>query len=118
MYELVFWKYVEGVYLNNHLVYEALLNNQVVIGLEEIPVSIILNRIQNVFSDWDKIDENSWNNTKGSGAFQIKVTNQSIKIDCYGTQGKHMDLIVNVLEEFNCPLYDPQIPIRHDEFME
>jgi len=118
MYELVFWKYIDGVYLNNHLVYEAILNNEIVEGLDEIPIIIILNRIQNSFSDWEKVDENSWKNSIGSGAFQIKFTAQSVKIDCYGTQGKHMEMLVNIIEEFKYLLYDPQIPIRYDEFQE
>ncbi len=118
MYELVFWKYLDGVYLNNHLVYEAIIENELLDGLEEIPGLIILNRIQNLFSHWDKIDNNSWKNANGNGAFQINFTNQSLKIDCYGTEGKHMDKLVGILEEFKCPLYDPQIPIRYDEFTE
>ena len=118
MYELVFWKYIDGVYLNNHLVYEAILNNEIVEGLDEIPIIIILNRIQNSFSDWEKVDENSWKNSIGSGAFQIKFTAQSVKIDCYGTQGKHMEMLVNIIEEFKYLLYDQQIPIRYDEFQE
>jgi hypothetical protein len=28
------------------------------------------------------------------GAFQVLTTSQSIQIDCYGTEGKTMDLLV------------------------
>jgi hypothetical protein len=41
-----------------------------------------------------------------------------IKIDCYGTEGKTMDALVNIMEEFKCPLYDPQVPERYDEMSE
>jgi hypothetical protein len=41
------------------------------------------------------------------GAFQVLTTSQSIQIDC-GTEGKTMDLLVSVMEEYKCPLYDPQ----------
>ena len=116
MYELVFWKYSEGIYLNHHLVYEAIAEGQMIDGLEDIPVTIIVNRLQNKFFHWDKVDENSWQNPDGGGAFQIKLTKQSVKIDCYGTQGKQMDVMASVMEEFQCPLYDPQIPFRYDEF--
>jgi hypothetical protein len=30
------------------------------------------------------------------GAFQVLTTSQSIQIDCYGTEGKTMDLLVSV----------------------
>lgn len=118
MYELLFWNYQEGIYLNHHEVYEAILEGKKINGLEEIPQQVILNRIATVFKDWEKVDENSWKNPSGKGAFQVKTNNQSVTIDCYGTEGKTMDLLANTLEEFKLPLYDPQIPARYDEFNE
>ena len=119
MYELVFWKYLEEVYLNHHEVYEFISEEQVTIeGLEELPVQVILNRIASVFSKWEKVDDKSWKNKDGVGAFQVRTTPQSIKIDCYGTLGSTMDTLVNIMEEFKCPLYDPQVPERYDEMSE
>lgn len=91
MYELLFWKYQDEVYLNNQEVYEALIEKQPIAGLEELPVTVILNRIAKVFSDWTKEDDFSYRNTNGVGAFHILTTPQSIQINCYGTQGKTMD---------------------------
>ena len=118
MYELLFWRYQDGIYLNHHLVYEAVIEGEEVAGLEELPVTVILNRIKTLFSQWEKVDDNSWKNNKGKGAFQIKTTPQSIQIDCYGTEGKIMNQLVDALAEFNCPLYDPQVPERYDEMSE
>jgi len=118
MYELLFWRYQDGIYLNHHEVYEAIEEQQIVEGLEELPVTVILNRINSVFSNWEKVDENSWKNSAGKGAFQIVTTPQSIKIDCYGTEGKTMNLLVDTMAEFKCPLYDPQVPERYDEMSE
>lgn len=114
MYELVFWIYQEGIYLNNHLVYEAIAEEKPIEGLEELPTTVILNRINSLFSKWDRVDENSWKNNNGPGAFHVRTTPQSIKIDCYGTQGADMDVLVSALEEFKCPLYDPKVPERFD----
>jgi hypothetical protein len=114
MYELVFWNYKEGIYLNNHLVYEAISEEQYLDGLEELPTTVILNRINSLFSKWERVDEKSWKNNNGPGAFHVRTTPQSIKIDCYGTQGSDMDILVGALEEFKCPLYDPQLPERYD----
>lgn len=118
MYELVFWRYLEGFYLNHQEVYEAIVEQQDVAGLEELPTAVILNRINSVFSKWEKVDENSWKNPNGKGAFQVEVTPKSIQIDCYGTEGKTMNLLVDTLAEFKCPLYDPQVPDRYDEMSE
>lgn len=116
MYELVFWKYEENVYLNNHEVYEAILEGNEVVGLAILPIQVILNRISNLFQTWTKVDENSWQHPNNKGAFQIKTTQQYVKIDCYGTEGKTMDLLVSILEEFKTALYDPQIPVRYDDY--
>jgi hypothetical protein len=51
--------------------------------------------------------QNSWKNNSGVGAFQVLTTSQSIQIDCYGTEGKTMDLLVSVMEEY-MSLYDPE----------
>ena len=118
MYELLFWKYLEGIYLNHHEVYEAVEEQLQIDGLETLPVEVILNRFRTVFSSWEKVDETSWKNAIGNGAFQIKTTAQSVKIDCYGTEGKTMNLIVDTMAEFKCPLYDPQVPERYDEMYE
>ncbi|PDS26239.1 hypothetical protein [Flavobacterium branchiophilum] len=118
MYELVFWQYQEGIYLNHQLVYESLAEGNAVDGLENLQIDIILNRINNIFKDWEKIDDDSWKNPKGKGAFQIKTTLQAVFIDCYGTEGKIMDKLVAILEEYHAVLYDPQIPIRYDEWNE
>ena len=118
MYELLFWRYIEEIYLNHHEVYEALVEKQEVEGLQELPVEVIVNRINSVFSQWERVDENSWKNPNGKGAFQVITTPQSVKIDCYGTEGKTMNQLVSVMEEFKCPLYDPQVPERYDEMSE
>ena len=77
-----------------------------------------MNRLNSVFATWENVDDSSWKNTKGKGAFQVKTTPQSIQIDCYGTDGKTMNLLADTLEEFKCPVYDPQVPVRYDEFNE
>ena len=118
MYELLFWKYLDEIYLNHHEVYEALVEEQEVEGLEKLPVDVIMNRIRSVFSQWEKVDDNSWKNTAGKGAFQVITTTQSVRIDCYGTEGKTMNQLVSLMEEFKCPLYDPQVPERYDEMSE
>ena len=116
MYELLFWKYLDEVYLNHHEVYEALCEKESVNGLEELPVQVIVNRLNNAFSSWEKVDDNSFKNKAGVGAFHIITTPQSIKIDCYGTDGKTMNKLCDIMEEFKCPLYDPQILARYDDF--
>jgi hypothetical protein len=99
MYELLFWKYQDGIYLNHHLVYEALVEQETVEGLEELPVQVILNRI--AYFQNGKSRRKQLENTNGVGAFHINNP-QSIQIDCYGTDGKTMNLLADTMEEFKC----------------
>lgn len=118
MYELLFWKYKEEIYLNNHEVYERLLDKEVIEGLETLQIEVIVNRIAKVFVTWERIDDFSFKNTSGVGAFHIITTPKSIQINCYGTKGADMEKLCTIMEEFKCPLYDPQVPVRYDEFQE
>lgn len=118
MYELLFWKYKEDAYLNNHEVYERLLEKEAIIELEELQVEVIVNRIAKVFSTWERVDQFSFKNNNGVGAFHIITTPQSVLINCYGTKGNDMEKLCQIMEEFKCPLYDPQVPVRYDEFQE
>ena len=67
MYELLFWRYLDEIYLNHHEVYEALVEKEEVEGLAELPVEVIINRINSVFSKWERVDENSWKNNRVLG---------------------------------------------------
>jgi len=118
MYELLFWNYLDEVYLNHQEVYESLIEKESVEGLEALPISVILNRIAKVFAQWERVDEFSFKNNNGAGAFHIITTPQSVQINCYGTKGNDMEKLCQVMEEFKCPLYDPQVPVRYDEYSE
>jgi hypothetical protein len=106
MYELLFWKYQDGIYLNHHLVYEALVEQETVEGLEELPVQVILNRIVCIFK-MGKVDESSWKNTNGVGAFHINTTPKHSNRLLWN-RWETMNLLADTMEEFKCPAYDPQ----------
>ena len=50
------------------------------------------------------------------GAFQIFTIPQAVRIDCYGMQEADLNSLVDILIEFGCPLYDPQISTRFDSW--
>lgn len=70
-------------------------------------------KITEAFSDWDKVDENSFEMV-AEGAFQIMTTPQFVGIDCYGMEGEDMDKFINILDKYGYPLYDPQVGERFD----
>jgi hypothetical protein len=81
-----FWKYQDGIYLNHHLVYEALVEQN---GrrIRRTSCSGYLKQNPLYFQN-GKSRRKQLENTNGVGAFHINTTPQSIQIDCYGTDGK------------------------------
>ncbi|MFH6992960.1 hypothetical protein [Flavobacterium sp. FlaQc-48] len=113
-YDLNFWKYKSNIYFDNQEVYKRCSEEEIVEGLEELPIDSIRKEIENEFSEW-KIDNDSWQNPSGKGAFQISNTTQFVRFDCYNMTGDDMNRIIEVLLQFDCPLYDPQTSTRYDQ---
>lgn len=78
-YDLAFWKYKNGIYLDNKEVYEQCSDGQIVSGLERLPIESITKDIQREFYRW-KMEESDidFNNPDGDGAFHD-----------FGDQGKY-----------------------------
>lgn len=114
-YDLNFWKYKKGTYLNNQTVYESCTNEEFVDGLEDLPIDLIIKDIKLKFKNWENLDKKTFENTSGNGAFQIFTTKQFVRFDCYGIDVEDMNRIIDVMIKYNCPLYDPQVLQRFDQ---
>ena len=112
-YDLNFWRYKSGIQMDHQKVYEQLSDGQTVEGLETLPIESIRQKFATKFAvGWDQPDQNSWEGDKG--AFQIFTTDQFFRVDCYGLNSDTMNQIIDVLVEFECPLFDPQVGQRYD----
>ena len=112
-YDLNFWRYEDESAANDHqAVYERLSDGEFVEGLREISVNEILDRIAKVFSalGWTSEDEETWESE--DGAFQIDITPQFLRFDCYGMNGDDMNRLIEIGNQFGLPLYDPQVSTR------
>lgn len=110
--DLNFWKYKEGATHDDSKVYGlACCDGEYMEELEPLPVDDILGEIAAAFSSWDSPDKNHYEK-EGRGAFEIFTTPQIVRLDCYGMQGEDMNTLIDLLMEFGCPLYDPQVPAR------
>lgn len=115
---LAFWKYKDGMYSDNKRVYEKCCNEDVLDSLEELPVKNIMLKISEVFSSWEKVDEYNYDkagiDNNGEGSFSIFTTLQFIQFDCYGMSENDMNILIDIMLEYGCCLYDPQIEVRFD----
>lgn len=59
------------------------------------------------------MDEKNYEKS-GQGAFSIFTTSQIIRFDCYGMSEKDMNLLIDIMLAYDCPLFDPQINERFD----
>ena len=113
-YELVFWKYKDGIYKNNQRVYTLLSRGEEVYGIEDLPVEDILEDIAEVFQDWKQVEEDEYEKAN-SGFFQFLVTKNFVRFNCYQMDENDMNKFIDIMSEYDCPLYDPQENIRFDE---
>lgn len=43
------------------------------------------------------------------------MTSQAVRLNCYGMSGYDMNLLMDMMSDFNCPVYDPKEAVRFDE---
>ena len=113
--DLNFWRYKKGAVHDHRKVYEtACCDRDLVEDLESLPTEKILEKIAEVFSDWTQLDEKTYEK-EPQGAFSVFTTSQIVRFDCYGMDGNNMNKLIDMMLEFGCPLYDPQINERFDQ---
>ncbi len=114
---LNFWRYRENAAHDHMAVYQtACCDGNLMEELENLPIDQILKQIFAVFSDWTIQDHGRDFEKEGCGAFQIFTTPQIVRFDCYGMQEKDLNALIDILIDFGCPLYDPQISARFDSW--
>lgn len=113
--DLNFWKYQDGISLDNAAVYQKVCcGDETVEGLEVLPIEDILKEIAAEFQEWDSSAPGDFER-EGCGSFQISTTPQSIRFDCYSMGQADMKRFSSIMSRFGCPLYDPQIGARFDK---
>jgi hypothetical protein len=112
-YDLNFWRYTPGVKLNHEQVYQQLCEGVAVDGVERLPTDALLSRVNEVFADWNKLDDVTFDGGN-RGSFQLYTTPQLFRVDCYGMNGDDMNRFIDIANDFGCPLFDPQVGKRFD----
>lgn len=80
--------------------------------IDEISMDQILENLKKEFKNWSIQKENFFE--EGNQAFQLMVTNQFVRVDCYGMTEYNMNKIIDILYKYDCPLYDAAIDVRFD----
>lgn len=115
--DLNFWQYKKNVAHHHAAVYQtACCDGEPMEELETLPIDEILQKITAVFSDWTIQNTMKDFQKAGHGAFQIFTTPQIIRFDCYDMLKKDINALIDIVIDFGCPLYDPQVSTRFDSW--
>lgn len=116
--DLNFWKYQNDVSLDNATVYQkACCDHEDVEGLEVLPAEDILAEAARIFHDWNSLDPFNYESNADHGSFQISITPQTVRFDCYSMDQTDMKRFSSIMSKFGCPLYDPQQGVRFDKIV-
>jgi len=112
--QLAFWKYENGIYLNNQEVYNSSCSEgKTVTGLAELPIPEILAKVKKTFREYERLDDYHYGGLEGN--FSIYTQPQSVVFDCsLRMSEKELNKIIDLMAGFGCPYYDPQIDTRFD----
>lgn len=111
--QLVFWKNTESIYPDSHKVYEKICSEENISRLENLDINKILGRVSDVFSDWYILDE--YNFESENGSFTVETYENAVLFECSESMDySSLNKIIDIMLEFDCPLYDPQINVRFD----
>jgi len=113
--DLDFWKYQDGVYLDNAMVYQqACCDQEAVEGLQALPAEDILEAVAAAFPEWGSPAPFHYER-EGGGSFHISTTPQTVRFDCCSMERMDMKRFSAMMAGFGCPLYDPQLGARFDQ---
>lgn len=110
--DLSFWKNKNAYSDSHEYVYAKLTEGEFLDYLEEIPVEEIINDFNREFSSWKSEDEKYYEN--GDEAFELMVTKQFVRVDCYSVSEYNMNKMIDIMLKYDCPLYDSAIDVRFE----
>ncbi len=110
--DLSFWKYEAAVNYKPSDVYVSLSNGETVTGVATLPIEKIRVKIDEIFGDWQKLDDNHL--VFDDETIEIFTTDQFVRFDCYGVSEDNMNKLIDIMLEFDCRLYDSSIDVRFD----
>ena len=111
-YDINFWKLQHPLDLTPEQIYGRLCKREPVEGLAKLPVDQILERLKQAYPDFDPTESFPMARTC-EGSIEFGWSDQHFRFDIRGICGD-CQKAVDIMTEFGCPMYDPQLNKRHD----
>jgi hypothetical protein len=114
-YDLVFWQ-CDDREMDPRSVYEALMDGQAVQGLRDLLIEEIVARILAIFPDTVRPnganDRIVWIAPDEISSFQAEWSDVHLAVTLRPLSHHIANQLIDLLGEFDCPMYDPQINER------
>ena len=113
-YDISFWKQERPLSLSAQEIYERLSGgDEVVEGLAKLPVPQIHLRLKEAFPEFDPAE--SFPTVRiPRGSIEFSWSDYHFRFDIRGEIGGECQQLVNIMADFDCPMYDPQEGRRYD----
>jgi hypothetical protein len=113
-YDINFWKQERPLDLGAQEIYKRLSAGDSVDGLASLPVERILAELREAFPAFDPTEKFPLVSI-GDGSIEFIWSVQHFRFDLRGDVGaEHQNLLVQIMAEHGCPMYDPQLGKRYD----
>jgi hypothetical protein len=114
MYELLFWKYLDEVYLNHQEVSRSARWT----NLTRTTQSSDFNRIGKCFFQWEKVDDSSWKTVMDWRFLNVEQLLKVLNRGMLRYPRKTMDTLVSMFEWIQMSVAMILVPARYDEMYE
>lgn len=114
-YDLCFWIQIDNFSLKPKEVRSILQSKGDCDYATNLPIEAIVSKLKESFPELTE-EEGSWcwESQTDTGSFIVQTNPKYIEFNCYDLDSDVGNVIVDILYEFNCKLYDPQIDKRFD----
>jgi hypothetical protein len=112
-YDLIFWRQSDGISHNPEMIAAELYDDTPVAGLDHLPIEQIVARVNERFPLTIGGGLTFWDGA-AAGTFELYHSTKHVNFCCRGLLAEHCNTLIEIMAEFQCPLYDPQVNLRFD----
>ncbi len=110
-YDVAFWRYEDSLKHDHAAVYSLLINGGSVDGVSVLDVDSMIERLAELLSDWERINERTWEKPKHY--LQATTSSQHLAINMsHGSARPVLQKITTPMRRFACGLWNPQMNLR------
>jgi hypothetical protein len=112
-YDLLFWRQSGDGELSPEMIASALYDGDAVAGLHALPTEQVIARVNGRFRLTTEGGLTFWDGGD-AGMFELYHSPQHIHFCCRNLLAEQCNELIDIMAEFRCPLYDPQVNRRFE----